>query len=127
MGKFKTALGRQVGEAIRIQMRGNTLNSTGVYNRCRLTRLVIDSQWDKKVWEESWQSASKEQEHLKKLADQQLTGEEEFEQRGEKRREGTEPEKKAKRRRINDYEEGFLWGETAKEDDLKREEFLHVN
>ena len=75
----------------------------------------------------SWQSASKEQEHLKKLADQQLTGEEEFEQRGEKRREGTEPEKKAKRRRINDYEEGFLWGETAKEDDLKREEFLHVN
>ena len=50
VGKFKTALGRQVGEAIRIQMRGNILNSTGVYNRCRLTRLVIDSQWDKKEY-----------------------------------------------------------------------------
>ena len=82
MGKFKPALGRQVGEAIRIQMRGNTLNFPGVYNRCRPTRLVLDSQWDKKVWEESWQSLSMEQEHLKKLANQQLTGEEEFEQRG---------------------------------------------
>ena len=37
----------------------------------------------------------------------------------------TEPVRKDKRRRINDYEEGFVWGKTAKEDDLKREEFLH--
>jgi hypothetical protein len=39
--RVKTALDRQIAEAIRIQLRGNTLNSVGVYNRCRLTRLVV--------------------------------------------------------------------------------------
>ena len=52
--QFKSALDRQIGEAIRIQLRGNTLNSAGVYNRCRLTRLVVDKQWDEQVWKDSW-------------------------------------------------------------------------
>ena len=38
-------------------MRGNVLNRKGTYNRCKLTRLVVvDLDWEKKVWEESWQT-----------------------------------------------------------------------
>ena len=35
-------------------MRHNVLNSVGTFNRCKLTRLVIDSDWDAKVWKENW-------------------------------------------------------------------------
>ena len=56
--QYKTCLARQIGEAVRIQMRGNVLNSAGVYNRCKLTRLVVDTEWDKKVWNDSWQNAN---------------------------------------------------------------------
>ena len=38
---FKTSLERQIGEAIRIQSRGNVLNRRGEYNRCTITRLVL--------------------------------------------------------------------------------------
>ena len=47
---FKSALERQVGEAVRIQLRHNVMNSDGTFNRCKLTRLVIDTDWDAKVW-----------------------------------------------------------------------------
>ena len=52
--RCKTALSRQVAEAVRIQLRGSVLNVKGVYNRSKLTRLVVDEEWDKKVWAESW-------------------------------------------------------------------------
>ena len=41
---YKTALSRQVGEAVRIQRRGGQgaiLNSKSEYDRCRLPRLVV--------------------------------------------------------------------------------------
>ena len=44
VGQFRDALSRQVAEAIRIMMRGSTLNSKNGYNRCSITRLVIDKQ-----------------------------------------------------------------------------------
>ena len=53
--KCKTSLERQVREAVRIQLRGNVLNKKGTYNRCKLTRMVVDEEWDKKVWEEAWE------------------------------------------------------------------------
>ena len=31
-------------------MRGNVLNKKGAYNKCKLTCLVVDSEWDEKVW-----------------------------------------------------------------------------
>ena len=124
VGKYKTALGRQVGEAIRIQMRGNTLNSTGAYNRCRLTGLVIDSEWDRKVWEESWQSADQEQELLKRLADQDLTEREEPRKRGEKRREEDGLGRMSKRRKIT-ADKVYVWVETVQETDGGKEEFLY--
>ena len=35
-------------------MRRNVLNSVGTFNRCKLTHLVVDSDWDAKVWKENW-------------------------------------------------------------------------
>ena len=39
---YKSALERQVGEAVWIQLRRNVLNNVGTFNRCKLTRLVVD-------------------------------------------------------------------------------------
>ena len=50
----KSSLERQVREAVRIQMRGTVLNKKGLYNRCKLTRLVVDEEWEEKVWREAW-------------------------------------------------------------------------
>ena len=55
MKRCKTALERQVREAVRIEMRGNVLNKRGMFNRCKLTRMVVDTEWDKQVWEEAWE------------------------------------------------------------------------
>ena len=56
----KTSLERQVREAVWIHMRGNVLNKKGLYNRCKLTRMVVDQEWEDKVWKESWQVADVE-------------------------------------------------------------------
>jgi hypothetical protein len=50
----KTSLERQVREAVRIHMRGEVLNKKGMYNRCKLTRMVVDEEWENRVWKESW-------------------------------------------------------------------------
>jgi hypothetical protein len=55
VSQCKSSLERQVREAVRIQMRGNVLNIKGTYNRCKLTRLVVDEEWEQKVWNESWE------------------------------------------------------------------------
>ena len=55
----KNTLGKQV--ALRIQIRSSVLNSVGVYNRSKLTRLVVDHEWDKKVWEESWELRNRQE------------------------------------------------------------------
>ena len=49
----RSALSRQVGEAIRIQRRGLTLNSKGGYNRSAHTRLTLAAEEDEvsKEWE----------------------------------------------------------------------------
>ena len=39
---FRSALDRQIAEAIRIELRGSILNRRGEYNRCSLTRLGVD-------------------------------------------------------------------------------------
>ena len=44
LGNFRTALTRQITEAIRIRKRGaSVLNSRGEYDRCRIHRLTIGS------------------------------------------------------------------------------------
>ena len=56
----KSSLERQVREAVRIHMRGNVLNKKGLYNRCKLTRLVVDQEWKEKVWKDAWREADTE-------------------------------------------------------------------
>ena len=56
ISSHKSCLERQIGEAVRIQLRGNTLNSVGVYNQSKLTRLVVDSDWDKRVFNSNWKT-----------------------------------------------------------------------
>ena len=53
--KCRSSLERQVREAVKIDMRGNVLNRKGIYNKCKLTRLVVDLEWERNVWEDSWQ------------------------------------------------------------------------
>ena len=47
----------QIGEAVRIQLRGSVLNSVGVYTK--LTRLVVDSDWDRKSFAFQWMDEDK--------------------------------------------------------------------
>ena len=58
---YKSALERQVGEAVWSQMRHNVLNSVGTINRCKLTRPVVDSDWDSKVRKENWAKHEQEE------------------------------------------------------------------
>ena len=46
----KTALSRQVGEAIRLRRRGeHVLNSKGEYNRCQIQRLTLNDGTDEQL------------------------------------------------------------------------------
>ena len=110
--KCKTALERQVREAVRIEMRGNILNKKGMFNRCKLTRMVVDSEWDQKVWEEAWEprpGGDVEEEILKTSV------------KSKSRQEGSSKEPKRARR------DDSSWGEECTEDDNKRAEFLHAS
>ena len=42
-------------EAVRIQARVSVLNKRGEYNRCHLTRMVVDVAWEREKWEEAWE------------------------------------------------------------------------
>ena len=44
VGSYRSALSRQVGEAVKIRRRGgegSVLNSKGEFNRCKITRLTL--------------------------------------------------------------------------------------
>ena len=58
---FKSSLDRQIAEAIRIYKRGNILNRKGEYNRCSLTRLVIDNKWEEDRWDKAWGEGNKDE------------------------------------------------------------------
>jgi hypothetical protein len=45
----RDSLSRQVGEAVRIDMRGSVLNSQAIFNRSRLPRLVVDQDYLKEI------------------------------------------------------------------------------
>ena len=89
---FKSALARQVAEAVRIQQRGAVLNIKGVYNRSKLTRLVVDSDWEEKVWADSWKE-TEDDEGGREVDDEGLS-----EPRKKRREGGYNPT--AKRRKI---------------------------
>ena len=99
----RTALERQVREAVRINLRGAVLNKKGMYNRCKLTRMVLDTEWEDKVWEESWQYSSKwEGEQTESDQDLQESS------RLKRKKGSTGPRKRAKL----EAEHRTTWGET---------------
>ena len=62
---YKTALSRQVGEAVRIRRRGGAgciLNSKSEYNRCMIPRLIVEEQDEEQI-------EKKEQEELRAALD----------------------------------------------------------
>ena len=107
----KTSLERQVREAVRISMRGSVLNKKGMYNRCKLTRLVVDRDWDNKVWEESWQTG---------MLEVHQVGEERVVDVSKQKR-TREDERGAKKARFDD---DWVWGEELPCNEVRRQEFL---
>ena len=108
----KSALERQVRESVRIEMRGHVLNKKGVYNRCKLTRLVIDKEWDKKVWEAAWEN---------KTNTDQTVLEQDLREATKKKR---EPEVGRKGRKKQKLEEGWVWGEKLSSEEISKRDFL---
>ena len=113
--KYKSCLERQIGEAVRIQLRGSVLNSVGVYNRSKLTRLVVDSDWDKKVFASNWLV----NEPYVKDETSNETGIETMRQRGKKRlttsKESEEPQQKLRKKRKLMNQPELTWGEVLKD------------
>ena len=108
----RTALERQVREAVRIEMRGNVLNKKGMFNRCKLTRMVVDTEWDKEVWEAAWQARPEENEdHEDSL---RVSG----------KAKSRQDEQVQSNKRLKREEEGIVWGEENTENDRARIKFL---
>ena len=69
---YKTALSRQIGEAVRIRRRGgegSILNSRAEFDRCKIPRLVVEEQEQETV------NAVEEQERLETQETQELLDE----------------------------------------------------
>ena len=107
----KSSLERQVREAVRIQMRGNVLNVKGTYNRCKLTRLVVDEEWEQKVWKDSWEPRVVTEEEDVLRADSSKT------------RKREDDKATSKKRRI---EEGAAWGDASPSHQKSRSTFLYT-
>ena len=126
VGQYKSALSRQVAEAVRIQMRCNVLNSVGMFNRCKLTRLVIDHEWDKKVWEDSWERRNLTEKVSQALGEDGavLIEDEAAVARKAPKRPRKEKETVSVKKRKIENESGFIWGEQRRTQDKSKEEFL---
>ena len=110
---FKTALDRQVAEAIRIEMRGQVLNRRGEFNRCSLTRLGLDYEWEEERWRKSIEMVQSEEK------EEVLCIEESAKVR---RIEQEQPAKFMKRRKLD--MDGKVWGEYVGEEQSQVDRFL---
>ena len=109
---FKSALDRQVAEAIRIEIRGNVLNRRAEFNRCSLTRLGIDYEWEEERWKKSVESILSER-------DEPVC----IEESGKSRGRGGEQQQGGAKRRQRDVC-GKVWGEFAENEHLLQLEYL---
>ena len=66
-------------------MRGNVLNKKGICNGCKLTRMVIDEEWEKKVWEEAWEPRREAEVVGDTLMESTKSGRKETEEKSRKR------------------------------------------
>ena len=107
----RSSLERQVREAVRIQMRGTVLNKKGLYNRCKLTRLVVDEEWEEKVWKDAW--AKRET-----PVNEEWLGVQSKNKRKDNAGGG------GKRLKLED-KDGVAWGEETSQDYINKNNFLY--
>ena len=139
---YKTALSRQIGEAVRIDRRGgagNILNSKSEYDRCRIPRLVLEEQDMEKITEEEEQEIAANCQIVEEQTN--LWGSRKFREReqedkltrsslpkitgtvvGAKREQ--EEEKGARRKKARHKREPDNWGETGKQEQDKVEQSM---
>ena len=73
VGYYKSALSRQIGEAVRIRRRGGAgmvLNSKSEFNRCRIPRLIIEEVDDEQIRKEEERELRVAMEHLSKCEEE---------------------------------------------------------
>ena len=93
---------------MRIHLRGITRNSVGVYNRCKLTRLVVDTHWDKNVFYDNWKIDKATDNKFKGLEKEGLEGvdvskdDEEDKDDREEKRAAPAGHRERKRRKVED-------------------------
>ena len=116
---FKSALERQVAESVRIMERGNTLNSKSGYNRCKISRLVLEEKTTEEGGKADWGRGEENTEDLGKRGERGmwLVGRGRVDQRAEpKKRRGTmggpdsQDQPKRKRRKKMYPTLGLNWG-----------------
>ena len=108
----RTALERQVREAMRIQQRGSVLNKRGEFNRCKLTRMDVDVMWEQKCWDQAWAKRG----DLERDEEADLTS-----RAKEKRR---RVEEGASMKKMKREEGSSVWGESVCSKDQERRAFL---
>ena len=112
---FKSALDRQVAEAIRIEMRGNILNRKGEFNRCSLTRLGVDQKWEDERYAKSLEKVecADDDDETSGLVESRKT-----------RREGEDHQLSRRAKRMKRECDGVVWGEQVEEHHRLRVQFL---
>ena len=90
------------------------LNRKGEYNRCGLTRMVLDDRWEKEKWERAWE------------VENNATGGEEVDNLNESRKNKNTIQDNlvTRKKRKIENDEGIVWGEPVGDEVVKREEFL---
>ena len=120
MRTFKTSLERQIAEAVRIQRRGNVLNRRGEYNRCNITRLVLDTNWEQKKWDQAWEDKAE----TESVSDIEGGTFELGESRKTKFR-GMQSPRNSKKIKIEN-EDGAVWGEEVGPEVKAKLDFLSL-
>ena len=113
---FKSSLDRQIAEAIRIYKRGNILNRKGEYNRCSLTRLVIDNKWEEDRWDTAWGEGEENKDEFLDL--------EEGLREKKKNKKGSQGNEAASKRLKVENSHGEVWGEQVGEGAKQVMQFL---
>ena len=94
-----------------------------MYNRSKLTRLVVDKEWDKLVWEDSWEKRSR-QDKINVALGSSGTDALEHDVKSSKKirkraEEAVEKPSKSKKRKFEDN--GRIWGEKLSEEDKAKD------
>ena len=116
---YQDALSRQVGESVRIGMRGKVMNSKTVYSRCSLPRLVVDKGWEERRKETDDKVKRMDEKVMETAIDWGGKG------LNRKRNPFDRGEEKLSRRKRQKRMADSNWGEEGGEEDKVRDDWLH--